>query len=90
MAEIRLNGVRIANPPGAASGDLVRVQSVEARVLLGSLFSGHIEVSDIKVDRPVFAFERMATGSGSWWLNPDLGDKFFADAGRVTIDNLRI
>jgi uncharacterized protein involved in outer membrane biogenesis len=87
---LRLEGVRIANPEGAANPYLVTAEAIEARMLLPSLISGHVEVTDIRVERPVFAFERLESGVGSWWLNPELEAGIPIGAERISVEDLEI
>jgi uncharacterized protein involved in outer membrane biogenesis len=87
---LRLEGVRIANPAGAAMRDLVNAEAVEARMLLGSLISGFVEVSDIRVEKPVFALERLESGEVSWWLTPALRAGIPIGAERISVENLEI
>jgi hypothetical protein len=88
--KLRLEGVRIANPEGAATPDLVRAKAIEARMLLGSLLSGYVEVSDIRVENPIFAFERLESGEASWWLAPELKGGVPIGAERISVENLEI
>jgi hypothetical protein len=87
---LRLEGVSIANPEGASNPNLVNAQAVEARMLLGSLISGHVEVSDIRVEKPVFALERLESGSASWWITPRLEEGMPIGAERISVENLEI
>jgi hypothetical protein len=65
-----LNDVTVDNPPGAKFGALMRARQIEARLALAPLISGKFVVEGIRVDQPVFAFERLATGVGTWQLEP--------------------
>ena len=87
---LRLERVSIANPEGAANRDLVNAEAVEARMLLGSLISGHVEVSDIRIEKPVFALERLESGSASWWITPRLREGMPIGAERISVENLEI
>ena len=87
---LRLERVSIANPDGAAYRDLVNAKAVEARMLLGSLISGHVEVSDIRIEKPVFALERLESGSASWWITPRLREGMPIGAERISVENLEI
>src|SRR5262245_16131105 len=88
--KLRLEGVRISNPEGATTPDLVNARAIEARMLLGSLLSGYVEVSDIRVENPIFAFERLETGEASWWLTPELKGGVPIGAERISVENLEI
>ena len=87
---LRLERVRIANVEGAMLPDMMRAEAVEARMLLGSLISGYVEVSDIRIEKPIVSFERLANGDGNWWLAPELDGAASVDARRVSIENLEV
>ncbi|HKQ96169.1 MAG TPA: AsmA family protein, partial [Aestuariivirgaceae bacterium] len=87
---LRLEKVRIANVEGAMLPDMMRAEAVEARMLLGSLISGYVEVSDIRVEKPIVSFERLASGDGNWWFDPAIEGAASVDARRVSIDNLEV
>ena len=87
---IRLKGVKVANVPGGLITDVVRAETVEARMLLGSLLGGRVEVSNIRIVKPVFSFERLDTSEVNWWLTPQFTGKAPVDAERVSIEDLEI
>ncbi|MDP9137802.1 MAG: AsmA family protein, partial [Pseudomonadota bacterium] len=87
---IRLEGVRVANVPGTLISDVVRAEVVEARMLLGSLMGGRVEVSNIRIVKPVFSFERLDTSEVNWWLTPKLLHAAPVEAERVSIKDLEI
>jgi hypothetical protein len=88
--KLRLEDVSIANAEGAAVPHLVNAKAIEARMLLGSLISGYVEVSDIRVEKPVFALERLESGAASWWLAPRLNQGIPIGAERISVENLEI
>jgi uncharacterized protein involved in outer membrane biogenesis len=95
--DIRLADVRVANPEGAESPDFMRAESVRVSVTLAGLASGQIRVESIDVTKPEFWVERMANGTGTWQLTPEInllgtefGQRFRLDqiavqGGRVNI-----
>lgn len=87
---LRLEGVRIANVEGAMQPVMMRAEAVEARMLLGSLLSGYVAVSDIRIEKPVISFERLASGEGNWWLTPEAGGASSIDGRRVSIEHLEV
>ena len=87
---IRLKGVKVANVPGGLITDVVRAETVEARMLLGSLLGGRVEVSNIRIVKPVFSFERLDTSEVNWWLTPQFTDKAPVEAERISIEDLEI
>jgi len=63
------HGVRMANVEGANAADMVRLKSVEVRVSLGPLLTGHVEVQTVKLVDPVIELERLADGRVNWQFN---------------------
>lgn len=82
--------LRVANPPGSRLPELLRVQRMDVRLALAPLLSGKLEVQGVQLERPIFGFERMATGSGTWALSPqdDLTAIFAADD--IAVDGITI
>ncbi len=58
--------LRIAGAPGAASPDLVRVESLDLALALGPLLGGEIAVTSLELFEPVFELQRLADGRPSW------------------------
>ena len=87
---IRLKGVRVANVPGTLIADVVRAETVEARMLLGSLLGGRVEVSNIRIVKPVFSFERLDTSEVNWWFTPQFAMHAPVEAERISIEDLEI
>jgi uncharacterized protein involved in outer membrane biogenesis len=72
--------VRIANPPGAMLEEFFRADELDVRLALAPLISGKLKVESVEINRPVFGFERMATGKGTWEISQKgLGEIFGAD-----------
>jgi hypothetical protein len=76
---LRVEGLRIANPPEAKMPELLRAEAIDALFLLSPLLSGHFEVSAITIDKPVIGLERLATGGASWRLAPEDRDAMLPD-----------
>jgi uncharacterized protein involved in outer membrane biogenesis len=55
----------VANIPGAANPDMVRIKAVDVRVALLALFSGRVEVTSIAIVDPVIAIETLKDGRSS-------------------------
>lgn len=85
-----LNGVRVANPEGANVKHLMEAGRVSMSMALPPLFRGRVEVDAVEIDEPVFAFERLPTGVGTWDLKPEqpLGSLFNPD--RVAVSGILI
>ncbi|MGQ0675048.1 MAG: AsmA family protein, partial [Rhodospirillales bacterium] len=60
-----LGDLAVANIPGAANPDMLRVKSAEVRVALLPLLSGRVEVSSIAIADPVVAIETLRDGRSS-------------------------
>ena len=58
--------LRIAGAPGAASPNLVRVESLDLALALGPLLGGEIAVTSLELVEPVFELQRLASGRPSW------------------------
>ena len=76
---LRVEGLRIANPPDAKLPELLRAEAVEALFLLSPLLGGHYEVSAITIAKPVIGLERMQNGRASWALTGPTGESPLPD-----------
>ena len=85
-----LYDVRVENPPGAKIGQLLRAEEIEMRLSLAPLISGKVVVEGIRIERPVFAFERMATGEGTWQLQPRIQLDDVVNTETVAVDGIEI
>ena len=85
-----LDDVRIANPPGAKFPDLVATESLEIGLSLAPLISGKVVVESIEVEKPVFAFERLASGEGTWAIQPAVRFDDLIDVGKITVAGIKI
>ena len=87
--------VRIANPEGAATANLISLGALDIRVALAPLLRGAIEVRRIVLQEPVFEFEVLANGQLNWLFHSDATP---ADVGvpgggltdGVQVDNVQI
>lgn len=60
--------VRIANPPGAVSKDMVRLRAVEVKLAFWPLLSGTIELRSATLIEPEIDLERLPDGTRNWSL----------------------
>ncbi len=67
---VSAQGVRLANPPGAANPDMARLAGLEARLKLLPLLTGRLDVSSLVLKSPDIDLERLPDGSGNWTLTP--------------------
>lgn len=68
---VRAEKVRIANVEGAATADMVSLESLEVRVALLPLLSGSVQVQSIKLVDPVINIEKMAGGKTNLVFTPN-------------------
>jgi len=65
---LSVEGVRLANAPGATSSDMVRLKALRVHVAAAPLLSGRIEIRSIVLVEPVIELETLADGRGNWQL----------------------
>lgn len=99
---LSVDGVRLRNPEGAHSPDLMRVKALDVEVALRPLLTGTIEVKRLVLVEPFIALEELPGGGRSWDFTPpqpvvdvpddEAGDSAFAGDGgaSVTLDDVRI
>ena len=63
---VKADGLRVANLPQGSEPELLRVASLEMRLALWPLLSGHFEVESLRLLRPVLLLERLGDGKGNW------------------------
>ncbi len=88
--KLTIHDVKVANPAGAAMPDFVTAEEVEVRMTLAGLLGGEIRVETIDVIRPVIAFERLATGQGSWHLKSQAAASDFRLLDRIRLDQISV
>jgi AsmA protein len=102
---LHADNIALANMPGGQAPSMVRTAGVRVGIRLLPLFSGHIEVSQILLDRPDIVLEVDKEGRANWTFErlarsaknvrtPHLSiDAHFSGLnivhGRVTYSNLR-
>ncbi len=67
---LSVNGVRLANIPGAGAADMVRLKSLGVRIRFAPLFQGRIEVESVTLVDPVIRLEKLANGRVNWDFTP--------------------
>ena len=63
---ITVADLRIANAPGAAARDMVRIKSLDLALALGPLLGGEVAVTSLEMVEPVIELERLADGRPNW------------------------
>src|SRR5260370_5898372 len=58
--------VRLANPPGAAVEDMVRLRAVEVKLAFWPLLARRVEIRSATLVEPEFDVQHGATGDGNW------------------------
>ncbi|WP_085557170.1 AsmA family protein [Azospirillum agricola] len=66
---LTVRDARLANPPGAAEPDMARLKKLDARVALGPLLTGRIQVESITLVEPTFVVEVLKDGRVNWDLS---------------------
>jgi uncharacterized protein involved in outer membrane biogenesis len=68
-----LNDARLGNLPGAATPEMARLRSLEARIALLPLLSGRVVVEAFVMREPVVTLEVLADGRRNWVFDADGG-----------------
>ncbi len=58
--------VRLSNREGGTDADMVKLDSLQVHVALGSLLGGSVQISSVTLIRPEISLERFADGSANW------------------------
>lgn len=66
---LTVRDARLANAAGAAEPDMVRLKKLDARVALGPLLSGRIQVESIRLVEPTIVVEVLLDGRVNWDLS---------------------
>jgi len=69
-AELRAEGVRVANIQGAASADFIKAPLAVFKVDRGSLITRKLRVTGIVLTEPKIYLDTLADGRKSWTLSP--------------------
>lgn len=65
------NGVTLANRPGGARDEMIRLDHVEAEIGLLPLFWGEVRINRVQVDGADIFLEQDAQGRGNWEFTPE-------------------
>lgn len=63
---ISARDLRLGNPPGTHTPDMIRVRAVEVKVAFWPLLAGRVEVRRVELVDPEIDIERLADGSANW------------------------
>ena len=95
---LRVEAIRIANPPGFGAGDFARIGELELVVALLPLARGELRVHELRGRNVVIRLERASDGRGNWRFDPAAPDPAAGegsarprlDLHRVALDNVQI
>ena len=79
------NGVTLANRPGGAREDMIRLDHVEAQIGLVPLFWGEVRIERVQVDGADIFLEQDAQGRGNWEFVAEPADGEKADLPAAAI-----
>src|SRR5215470_3792756 len=66
---LSVQGLVVANLPGARAQEMIRVRQVDAAVSFWPLLAGRIEVTSARLLQPLIALERLPDGRDNWTFN---------------------
>jgi uncharacterized protein involved in outer membrane biogenesis len=86
---ITAHDIRLANLPGAAAKDMVRLRALEVKPAFWSLLKGAFEIRSARLIQPELELERRADGSDNWHFTPaaGAGDVFALALERCAIED---
>lgn len=87
---ITARGVRLANPPGAAISDMVRLRAVDVKLAFWPLLTGNITVRRLVLVEPEIDLERLADGRINWLAAGDSDTGKGAREARSTSDGHKL
>ncbi|MCG8567141.1 MAG: AsmA family protein, partial [Desulfobacterales bacterium] len=67
---VRLADVRLGNPKGFSSQDMVQVDAFEVRLKVMPLLQRRVEIKTFRLDSPRIYLERLKNGRANWVLEP--------------------
>jgi uncharacterized protein involved in outer membrane biogenesis len=88
--KLSIRDVKVANPPGSFVPDFITADEVDVRMTLAGLFGGEIRVESIDIVHPVVAFERLASGQGSWHLKSEIHRSEMGLLDRIRLDQISV
>ncbi len=68
--QVEVDGVALANAPGAAHANMLTAQSLTAQLALLPLLGGDAVISSLTVHEPNIVLERGTDGAGNWQFSP--------------------
>jgi AsmA family protein len=63
---VRMEGVRLANPPWALEPETLRIEAAEVSIALGPLLAGRIVLPQVTLTKPVIDLEKDREGGNNW------------------------
>jgi uncharacterized protein involved in outer membrane biogenesis len=86
---ITAHDIRLANLPGAAAKDMVRLRALEVKPAFWPLLKGAFEIRSARLIQPEIELERLADGSDNWHFTPaaGAGDVFVLALERCAVED---
>ena len=83
---VELDDVKILNPPGSKTANMLEARSVTVKPALLALLVGDVEIAEVVLSEPRIALEVNAQGKPNWEVAPSVpGSK--PAAGRLIVEN---
>lgn len=83
---VELDDVKILNPPGSKTANMLEARSVTVKPALLALLVGDVEIAEVVLSEPRIALEVNAQGKPNWQVAPSVpGSK--PAAGRLIVEN---
>jgi AsmA protein len=91
VLQVKANGVRFSNAPGAADPNMAKLASLELRMqLMPLLFGKHVVVDSIIVNEPVISLEVDANGRPNWVFKDTSPPEDDSGNGKLPVAGVRI
>jgi hypothetical protein len=92
IPSVELESVKLANPPGSKTPNMLEVKSVIVRPSLLALLTGNVEIAEVVLVEPRIALEVDGNGKPNWEIAPSVAEKTSGAAaplspGRLFVDN---
>ncbi len=87
---VAIQGLRIANPPGWQTQDLLRLERAHATVNLLPLLGREISIDEIAIEGVDIRLEAKANGVSNWVFEPEPSDEAVAATDGATFEFVRL
>lgn len=69
---VELEGVKLSNPPGSKTSNMLEAKSVTVRPSLLALLTGNVEIAEVALVEPRIALEVDGSGKPNWEFTPSV------------------